>query len=230
MKKFGIFLLICSVVVAFSCCYPGRSSNEVTQRSTAVGGFDKIVNASTYDVYYEQGDTFKVTVRAGRHDLKYLQIRVKDSTLYIDERNSRFFHLGSDVEDVAIFVVSPDIVRMSQKGTGSIVCEKPIDTDCLDLSLSGTGDIRLGQVTCDDLRARLIGTGDIDVDSLTAPRASVSLAGTGDIDVHFVRSGVVKASLTGTGDISLSGDVQRLTTTQVGTGDIDVDKLHTAEK
>lgn len=231
MKKLGIFFVTCFALALTSCKTELRSAGPMARRTVAAVNFDKIVNATVYDVYYQQGDTFKVIVEGPEEKIKQLDIRVDGSTLTIDQHGMySFFNAGDLSDKTKIYVTSPDILRMKQTGTGSILSTKPIDSDRLNLQLEGTGDIVLKEVICDELTAALAGTGDIRVERLTSPMAKLRLAGTGDIDVNFVHSGVVKASLAGTGDITLQGDIERLISQKAGTGDIHTDGLHTANK
>lgn len=224
MKKLAISLVVCLSMLAVSCSRTFHPSGPMSSRTVSATNFNKISNLGVYDVYYQQGDTFKVELKGPREIIKRIDVRVKGNTLYIDQHGVNLFFNDDDANKTGIYVMSPDILGISQIGTGSIIC-KSIDTDCLDLNLQGTGDIDLDYVICDELYADLAGTGDIDVDKLTSPKTRVRLAGTGDISIHFVHSGAVKAELAGTGDITLSGDVQQFVNRQAGTGDINTDGL-----
>ncbi|WMD24055.1 DUF2807 domain-containing protein (plasmid) [Achromobacter seleniivolatilans] len=102
------------------------------------------------------------------------------------------------------------------KGSGDAVLAD-LDQPNLDLSISGSGDIRVnGKVAT--LGARVTGSGDIDAHELLAESATVSVTGSGDIEC-FVRSSV-RARVTGSGDITVLGNPQHRDHSVSGSGKI----------
>ena len=97
------------------------------------------------------------------------------------------------------------------KGSGDFECLRLLDTDNLEISLQGSGDIEFDDVICDQVDVSLVGSGDVDVKNVKAQRSYINLVGSGDVKMNFDNSGMVEANLTGSGDITLNGKVKRLT-------------------
>ena len=100
-----------------------------------------------------------------------------------------------------------------------------LDTDVLDISIRGAGDVDLENVLCDVLNVTVMGAGDVDVEKIQCQSSTILLKGVGDVDVHYDRCDRVHCRLYGVGDITLSGRVGRLDKLLAGSGDIDVEEL-----
>ena len=154
-------------------------------------------------------------------------------------------HWGDD-SHLAVYVTSPDLVSVRVAGSGEFISQHPVDTDVMDISLKGSGDVEFAQLLCDRCNLELVGSGDaaihhldtrqtdialtgsgdVDVNQINAVATRICLRGSGDVDVNFgTGCGSVDADLHGSGDISLSGRVRSFTKQKHGSGDIDTDRL-----
>ena len=131
------------------------------------------------------------------------------------------------MEDVNVYITSPDLTHVSMAGSGEFDAEGMVDTDNLTLELAGSGEIDFKQLVCDNLNIQVAGSGDVDVESVDVNKADMQIAGSGDIKVHFVRADFVSAQVAGSGDIKLSGKAKQVEKKVAGSGSVDTGRLVT---
>ena len=251
-------LLLLAMALTFvscvSCVSCGRNSMEVFDGGPEVTQvrplkfFDKIEIFGSPTVYYSQSDSFSVKVEGPERLVDDIITKVEDGTLSIRNKgkigmvNINF----GNMNDVVVYVKSPDLVGVNLNGSGDFISKNRIDTDEMRVVLRGSGDMTFNDILCDHCTTELTGSGDIDVQRLESITSSVTLIGSGDVDVFQwnVRetditlrgSGdiavrfdgdckKVDCQLVGSGDISLRGKVERFSQQKSGSGDIDTDKL-----
>jgi hypothetical protein len=211
-------------------------------------GFDKIEVYGSPSVYYFQSDAFSVNVKGPENKVDNIITTVEDGTLTIRNKGKiGIFNVSfGDMNDLSVHVGSPDLTSVSLSGSGDFVCVSNLDTDHMQISLRGSGDMTFENIICDDCVTELVGSGDITVKRLEAFTSEISLVGSGDMEVKqwnvdetdislrgsgdiSVRFGEgckkVDCQLHGSGDICLEGKVEQMNKHKTGSGDIDTDRL-----
>lgn len=252
----GLVALAVVLMSATSCVKTSHSlpldeGQRVTE-SRFLKGFEKIEIVGSPTVYYTQADSFSVEVTGPENYIEDILTEVNAKSLVIRNRGKmgvvNFQLNGSN--KISVHVTSPDLIAISLNGSGDFISQQRIDTDNMDISLRGSGDIDIADLICDRCDINLIGSGDIDLKRLEAQRTAASLIGSGDIDLKLNNvlntflalkgSGDISADfakgckkveceLRGSGDISLKGNVEHFSKQKSGSGDIEYHKL-TIEK
>jgi hypothetical protein len=119
--------------------------------------------------------------------------------------------------DFRIEIVLPNVTHLEVDGSGNIDFPD-VETDELDVAISGSGDICL-KGAVGSLHASVAGSGDVTATELLAKKAKLQVTGSGDIEVSVVES--VDARVTGSGDIKIHGNPAARNTRVTGSGDID---------
>ena len=212
-------------------------------------GFEEIEINGNPRICYTQADSFSVIVKGTREAVDNILTEVDGKTLGI--RNRGKINLVNvsfdDSNSLTVYVTSPDLTGIRLNGSGDFISRQRIDTDNMDVTLRGSGDIQVDDLICDRCHVELIGSGDIDLASVEAQETSAVLIGSGDIDlclqkvddtrlalkgsgditVEFNKDcGAVDCDLRGSGDITLEGKVKKFSQYKSGSGDINVDKLY----
>lgn len=248
-------LLLASVLLFASCTcsrenmkFSLSDNRPVVTEQRALKGFEAIEITGSPTVYYQQADSFSVKVKGPQELVDCIITDVSSGTLSIRNRGKVGvfnIHWGDDTH-LAVYVTSPDLVSVRVAGSGEFISQHPVDTDVMDISLKGSGDVEFAQLLCDRCNLELVGSGDatihhldtrqtdialtgsgdVDVSQINAVATRICLRGSGDVDVNFgTGCGSVDADLHGSGDISLSGRVRSFTKQKHGSGDIDTDRL-----
>ena len=228
------FVSFCFVSCRFSCDTSKTDDNDGIGITSVrkVRPFDKIVINAPCEVIYTQGDTLGVKVVGEKESVKKIVTTCKGSTLIIDfNEKTKLLGLSVNYGDVGatVYITTPDLIGVHLNGAGNFESQKIVDTDTLNVSLKGAGDIVMNGIICDELHGMLRGVGNMELKSLTAKKTDMTLTGVGNVEINFKNSGFVKCTLQGVGNIDLSGDVRKLNTSLKGTGEIDTDNLNIKE-
>lgn len=162
-----------------------------------------------------------------------LQIKGKPSTLdkIITEVNGRKLIIRYNVKNdifkkwnpgpVDIYVSMPQIEKLIVSGSGMIEAEEKIEAKIIDLFVSGSGDIKLHNVSVDKLSANVSGSGDIMLGgSKLADDVKFLIAGSGDIVADNLEAKNVNVKITGSGDCRVFA-TERLYSRIVGSGSVE---------
>jgi hypothetical protein len=222
--------------LAFSAAAAAMPAAAAVQ-SFPVGGFNRVVNATPFDVRVHTGGA--VSVRANGPDkvLERLDIVVRDGRLMIGTQRGSWFSgwnwrkEGQTVIDVTV----PALQGVALAGPGNLSVDRA-RADHFVANLSGPGDISIGALQAGSLdlnlsgpgnltlagraqtaRLRLSGPGSIRAAKLAVRDADISVSGPGD--VALTASGTVGGSLAGPGDIVITGGA-RCQIRKSGPGDV----------
>ena len=235
MKK--VLLAVLTLGMLTSCACHGLRVNyshtePQAEQQRQIQGFERIELLGSLDVKYEQTDSFSVVVKAPVEVINDVETRVEGDKLVVNMKGSnKFLNIGvADSRDVTVYVTSPDFLGIELRGSGDFECRQLLDTDNLDISLKGSGDIGFNDIVCDQVNVSLVGSGDVKLKHVKALRSFVDLVGSGDVKVNFDDSGSVESRLTGSGDITLSGSVKDYKSNVRGSGDMHTDGLVVSEK
>lgn len=253
-KQFAIvgMMLLMDSATLVSCHNTAVISKDYVTEDRLIKGFEEVEVVGSPNVYYTQADSFSVRVKGPDNFVDNILTEKNGKTLTVRNKgkwgvvNISF----SDEDELAVYVTSPDLVAVRVNGSGDFISTDLIDTDNMNITLRGSGDINIDKLLCDRCDVELIGSGDIDLPEVEAKETSavlvgsgnikmglskvadtrLSLKGSGDIKVDFsegCRS--VDCTVNGSGDIGLSGKIGHFRGEKHGSGDIDIANL-TIEK
>jgi hypothetical protein len=251
MKKIG-FAVIATLVLAMSLTSCVRNmqrdhdgDDKIVTSQRVVRNFDKIVVSTSCDVHYVQGNAPSVRITGPERMLKRIITECNGNTLTIKLTKAGSLMEWYEGDDVDVYVTSPDLIDVTMNGSGDFSADGKVDSDTLNISLFGSGDLNMSDIICDEMTTTLKGSGDIDIQRLECGKSSVFLSGAGDIDIQqfnvaqsnvvlrgvgdisigFNHCGSAECELYGVGDITLKGDVKSFKKSIMGTGDIDTNEM-----
>ena len=252
MASLLVLAMAQTIVSCVSCGYTKTSMFEVdgpqVTQVRPIKGFEKIEVIGSPTVYYTQADTFSVRVEGPEDMVDKIVTTVDDGTLTIRNKGKiGMFNISlGDMNKLSVKVSSPDLIGVVVSGSGDFFSSRTVDTDEMQISLRGSGDISFERIICDHCVTELVGSGDISIDRLESQTSDASLIGSGDIqirqwnvddtDVSLRGSGditidfvegcrKVSCHLAGSGDVDLKGRVKSMSKHKNGSGDIDTDQL-----
>lgn len=253
-KQFAIvgMMLLMGSATLVSCHNTAVISKDYVTEDRLIKGFEEVEVVGSPNVYYTQADSFSVRVKGPDNFVDNILTEKNGKTLTVRNKgkwgvvNISF----SDEDELAVYVTSPDLVAVRVNGSGDFISTDLIDTDNMNITLRGSGDINIDKLLCDRCDVELIGSGDIDLPEVEAKETSAVLVGSGDIkmglskvaDTHLSLKGSgdikvdfsegcrsVDCTVNGSGDIGLSGKIGHFLGEKHGSGDIDIANL-TIEK
>ena len=250
MKKVLFIMAIASCMVAASAQDKDRQEKQV-----AVTPFDKVSHTSSFTVSYAQGPKHTCTIIASPKDMKKLKAEVKDKQLNIYVENKEkvvnlngltFLNAGLS-GDVVVKITSPELTKVSCTGSGDFVATTDIKSEDLEFSISGSGNVKLQNVTAGKLHLSTAGSGNMDIQQAhtedlnvevagsggmnlnnvvsTCKKACLSVVGSGDINTAFSNCQELECGIAGSGRIGLIGKVVNYKSSVFGSGEIIKRKL-----
>ena len=250
MKKVLFIMAIASCMGAASAQDKDRQEKQV-----AVTPFDKVSHTSSFTVSYAQGPKHTCTIIASPKDMKKLKAEVKDKQLNIYVENKEkvvnlngltFLNAGLS-GDVVVKITSPELTKVSCTGSGDFVATTDIKSEDLEFSISGSGNVKLQNVTAGKLHLSTAGSGNMDIQQAhtedlnvevagsggmnlnnvvsTCKKACLSVVGSGDINTAFSNCQELECGIAGSGRIGLKGKVVNYKSSVFGSGEIIKRKL-----
>ena len=211
----GIATLLSLAIVTSSCANSLTEERKKEERN--VENFTSIQLSISADVYLTQADGYSFTIEGDKSSLEKVITEVRGNTLAIktERLNQRFLK-----SDIKIYITMPDIEGLAISGSGDIKAITPLITRDLSLSISGSGDIAIPNLTLKSLNAAVSGSGDIAISGQgIASEANVKISGSGDVMLKGIRFQNADISIAGSGDayVELS---ENLKARVAGSGDI----------
>ena len=226
-----ILLLVLGCLLAASCVFQvnngatfvgfctedGIDYTEVRE----VGNFNALSSGLPCNVYFSQSDKQEVRVETTEELAPKVLTTVEDGTLKLKLEKGNYPKLI-----LRVVITVPDIESIAIRGSGNLIHEGSLQVSKdLNVKVSGSGDIQMGDIVCKAFEARTSGSGDISFGSIGCTDFSGAVNGSGNIDINtLTASGNGSAHVSGSGDIrlrkvSVDGDMDLKT---IGSGDITV--------
>jgi hypothetical protein len=220
MKKplFVITLILVSMVL-MACGFNldlnvDEGSGNVQTETREVSGFDRVSLSGIGDVTLVQADQESLRIEAEDNILPHITTEVRDGTLYIGFDRKAII----PTEPIKFYLSMPEVRGLESKGVSNIHAEQ-INTDRLDVAISGTGNIGINQLVTDSLAVNVSGAGNFSGEGETTD-LKVSLSGAGNYDGEDLRSSQAEVTITGLGRV-VTWVTDALDVTISGTGGVD---------
>lgn len=195
-----------------------KASKNLVTKNIKVENFEKISLAGSQDITYKQKQGApSVEIYTSDNIVDLLDISVKDNTLVIG------FKKGVNVSynTLEIRVTSPNLTGVAVAGSGEFTFDNGLKSkEDLSISVAGSGDIKGGNISCNNMNISIAGSGDINTNSITCNNLGASIAGSGDMSIKEITASNVEASIAGSGTIVLSGKSQGASYSISGSGDL----------
>ncbi len=225
----AIFLFFGSVG-AFASGVQG--SGDLAKKTFRIGDVSSVDFAAACRLVITQGDETKLELITDKNLMNYFEVSERGGTLKIGQDRS----VNGSKEPVFNLMVK-DLSRLELSGSGTVE-SRGFSTESHKTRLTGSGKIRLGRVSADDVFLELSGSGTISVDdcrtnslkTLVSGSGGITVAGTevaeeleavitgsGTCDTSELRALDVEARITGSGSLSLTAE-EFLDSTITGSG------------
>ncbi|MBT8286921.1 MAG: DUF2807 domain-containing protein [Bacteroidia bacterium] len=212
-----------------------KGNGKMTTDTRNTADYDGIRCAGSMDFMLVAGEEGKITIEAEENLLKHIVTEIKNNQLVVKVEKGVNLK-PSWGKTIKVTIPFKDIDKVSLAGSGDLWNEDMIQSEELDVSLAGSGDIILnvetnsvkgsiagsGDLTLkgntNDLEASVAGSGDFHGFDLQSNNTVVSVAGSGDAKV--VSKVSLKARVAGSGDIEYRGKPGKEDTKVSGSGSI----------
>jgi hypothetical protein len=166
-------------------------------------------------------DTFQsVTVLAKQETIDKLIVEVGNRMLTIRYPNNVWFDSKWSPGEVIVTVKVPQIDKLLQSGSGSIVADKLLTSRILDLYLGGSGSIKLNNLKVEKISATLSGSGHLQLSGENiASEFKMIVSGSGGVKASGLKTKNVNILISGSGSCAVNA-LDKLTSKIAGSGNV----------
>jgi hypothetical protein len=190
LKSLFSIVLISVTLIAFGQDKEERDVPSFTGVSLGISG----------DAYITQGSPQEVIVQA-ETNLDKIETKVKDGVLRIKTDS-----WSSKIKGAKIWITMPEVEALYISGSGDILAETPINSDELELKVSGSGSVNVTELTADEMELRISGSGSVHAEGLKVDECGIKISGSGSCKIDVTDE--LDASISGSGRVTYYGNPQ----------------------
>lgn len=217
MKLFSsiiAFLIISTSVNAQFFTKKIKGNGNIETETRSVSDYDKIGVAGAFEVQLIKGSEGKITVKADDNLMEYIITEVKNGSLKIKTKKGYNIRTKRTIE---IIVPFKDIEAVSLAGSGEVYSEDLIDSSNLELSVAGSGSMKL-EVSSKYLKSSVAGSGNLRLTGDTK-EYKCNVAGSGNINSYDLKANKVTVNVAGSGNVKVNA-IDEIHAKSAGSGDI----------
>lgn len=167
-----------------------------------VDSFNEISLRMGANVHLEQGDKQSLEIVAKPSTLDEIITEVKDGKLIIRFPNKNYFWSTFQPGEITINITVPDINGLAVSGSGDIIADDEIKSKSINLAVSGSGNIKLSELTSERVISTISGSGNIILSGKTvAQDLSVNISGSGNFKGLEFSADDVTVKVSGSGNV-----------------------------
>ncbi len=214
----AISILLLAVLACSTVSIPAASnrvvgSGKVTSELRDVAEFTAVELAGSADVNILLGNGQSVNVQSDDNIVPLIETKVVNGKLYISTKPMTNITTSNGI---VVTVVMKSLQRLTLSGSGNMNVGQMSGPE-LAVELPGSGNVRV-EGKADRVNVSLAGSGNVFCDGLKASNAVVRLSGSGNVTVYADKS--IDASILGSGSIRYSGEPAQVTKSITGSGTI----------
>jgi hypothetical protein len=195
-------LAVLFILMAFT--FTNVKADNQTRKVDPFSEISLRVNAK---LYLEQGTKQNLEIVAKSSTLDELITEVKDGKLIIRFPNKDYFWKDYQPGEITIYVTSPDIEGLGISGSGDIIAEDEISTKTIEMAVSGSGNIRLLNLSAERVKTVISGSGDIILAGKNAAQdLSVAISGSGNLKAMKYSADDVSVKVAGSGNVEIEAN------------------------
>ena len=217
MKNLRIIILICLSIIVISGNSFASMGNDEKKEERKVSTFNGISLSISANVYITQGSNQEVILEGDTDMLEKIETVVRGNNLYIKTDSWRGWDNYSKVN---IYITVAEIENLSVSGSGDIIAQTAIETEEIDITVTGSGSINIDKLSAEYIEGNISGSGDIRLDGNSEiNKGSVYITGSGDYESNNLDFKNAKVYITGSGSCEIKVN-NELDVTITGSGKV----------
>ncbi|MFK7831387.1 MAG: DUF2807 domain-containing protein [Congregibacter sp.] len=191
--------------------------------------FDELLIFGPMNVEVRQGEPAELQIQGPDGLTDKVKYRISGDTLTIGSGKSGDRKV---LENISFRVILPQLQRLKLKGSGDVYV-KPFDFtqtrrgEPAEISLEGSGDIKLYGVQGPSLELRVKGSGNIKALSISVAQLDTFVAGSGGVFIQTLQAKDAELTVTGSGDATVTEEsfIESLEVNVIGSGDANLETV-----
>ncbi len=158
--------------------------------------FDGIGIAISADVYYTPGNDHEIRIEGDEDDIRDLVTEVRDGFLQVKYDNWRARH-----SKLTLYITSRELESIKISGSADFMVDQTLNSDEMDLGLSGSGSILLKKLQSDEVDVQISGSGKAQIEDGTADEMDVKISGSGKLMAEGFGVSECDVAISGSGNV-----------------------------
>ncbi len=205
-------LIIFSLTLINGCGFHKvRGNGKIVSKTIDVANFGMINASNAFDIEVTFTKEERVEIVTDSNLLKFINIKVKDNTLYISSKRNL-----NPTKELLIKISMPELYSVNLSGANNLTATG-INTNVLTLNISGAAEAKLtGEA--DLFKVELSGAADLDAENLYTKTTKIELSGAANAIVFVTNA--LYADVSGAADLTYSGSPKIVNKEISGAGSI----------
>lgn len=191
-----------------------QGSGNVITETREVSNFDRLSLSGIGEVELTQGDEESLKIEAEDNIVPIIKTEVRDGTLYITFERKTVL----PTKPIKFYLTMRDVRGLEMLGVSNLRSDR-IETDRLDVIISGTGGIKILALVADRVTTKISGAGSFEAEGQVGDQ-NVTVSGAGNYNGEDLQSRSSVVTITGLGRV-LVWATDKLDVTISGTGGVD---------
>jgi len=193
-------------------------SGVVKTETRQISDFDSIVVEYPADITVRQGKSESITIEADDNLLPQLGTEVRNGTLYFESTERDWRERVNPTKPVLVTITVVELSQVQFPSAGKMLIDG-LQTDSLEISVSGAGDVTLKDLETDKLGFSLSGAGNVNADGV-AKSLQLRISGLGNFNGGDLQSQDAEVRISGAGSATVWVE-QELDASISGAGSVD---------
>jgi hypothetical protein len=205
MKKILLASLLFAAVPAFAGGWEVIEGNGNLKKETRnASGYTGVSSGGAFDVDISYGTSNTITVEADDNLLPYIETVVEDNELKLRTKKGYSFKTKNKMK---ITVSLTKLTSLRVSGSGNVKGDGNFSNNgTTDISISGSGDIRLNFDRFAAMEVKISGSGNMHLKGKETSKINATVSGSGNIDAYDVSASEVTARVSGSGNVNVTAN------------------------
>jgi hypothetical protein len=199
--RLRVALTLLAVVLLLAACSVTRGSGQLATGSREVSGFSKVELSGSGELTIQKTGTESLSISAEDNLLPRLTSEVSNDTLVLGTKPNTTILPGRPITNS---VTVKDLTGVAVSGSGNIRVPD-LTTTALSISISGSGTITVNG-TVNDQDLEISGSGRYEAAQLTSKTVKADISGSGTANV--LATDVLDVKISGSGTVTYTGNPQ----------------------
>lgn len=202
MKRMMVWGMVAALVMGLAACLSEKEVEEgfVTDETALdLKGFEKVEVGGAVDVYFTQGEDFKISTTLSSDPNVKLYVKQEGKTLKVYTRSK--IGAGDDEKPVVKFS-APLLTEVEVSGASLFETDSVGCNGRLEVEASGAAKVQLKRIVCQDLAVECSGAAKLDIGQSVCDKLVVENAGAANL-LGSIKAGEAKMVCSGAADCQM---------------------------
>lgn len=179
-----------------------EGNGNIKKETRTASGYTAVSSGGAFDVDISYGNSGSISIEADENLLPYIETVVEGNELKL--RTKKGYNIKTK-NKMKVTVSLTKLTALRVSGSGNVRGDGNFSNDgTTDISISGSGDIKLSFDRFAALEIKISGSGSMKLKGKETSKISATISGSGNIDAYDVSANEVTAKVSGSGNVNVT--------------------------